>query len=85
MDRPTIHVQIDSIALHGVTHFDGGVFSAALNTELTRLVAESSVRSGGAWNVRGVHIDVGAGVDSGQVGVQVARAIYAQVNGGAES
>lgn len=84
--KPEIEIHIDSLALHGFSTFDPGSFSTALSGELTRLLADGSPRPG-AWRVEAVQIDLqgsggGPTADSASVGVQVARAIYAGMQGG---
>ena len=77
-------VQIEAISLNGVTGFDQDRFSAALNGELGRLAA-TYASIGGTWRVAQVDLELAFQADSAAIGVQVARAIFAQVSGSAGS
>ena len=84
---PRLVVSIDSLALNGFAHFDGDRFGSALQRELGALLA-AGVPTAGAWHVESVKLDMpGAGapyapIDSAGIGIQVARAIYAQMQFG---
>ena len=79
-------VSIDTLALNGFTHFDGHRFGAALQRELGFLISQRPPAPG-AWRVETVQLNLSqagsspAGFDSDGIGVQVARAIYAQMQG----
>jgi hypothetical protein len=86
LDVP-VEVQIDALTLNGFHNFDVDRFGVALQAELTRLVADgipAAPASRSAWHVERVQIDTLASVDSALVGLEVARAIYAQISGVAE-
>lgn len=84
---PRLVVSIDSLALNGFSHFDGDRFGSALQSELGALLA-AGVPSAGVWHVEAVKLDMpgarapSAPIDSAGIGVQVARAIYAQMQFG---
>ena len=84
---PRLVVSIDSLALNGFAHFDGDRFGSALQRELSALLA-AGVPTAGVWHVEAVKLDMpGAGapytpIDSAGIGVQVARAIVAQMQSG---
>lgn len=77
---PEMDVQIESISLNGVTGFDRDQFGAALSSELGRLVSADGA-IGGLWQVAQVNLELPSQADSAAIGVQVARAIFAQING----
>lgn len=79
-----MNVHIEAISLNGVTGFDRDQFSAALSSELGRLVSvDTSI--GGLWQVEQVDLELPSQADSAAIGVQVARAIFAQINGRTEA
>ena len=75
-----MNVQIEAISLNGFTAFDRDQFSAALGSELGRLAAADASISG-LWQVALVNLELPPQADSAAIGIQVARAIFAQING----
>lgn len=77
-----IIIQINSLSLNGVASFDGSRFGAALERELTHLVSAAAPAQG-QWSVEALQISLPSHADAETIGMQVARAIYAQMSGGA--
>jgi hypothetical protein len=77
-----INVHIERLILDGVpeSHAQGPIIGAAMETELTRLLAtgglEASLQSGGAWPNLPVSIVQLTASKPAQLGQQIAQAIY---------
>lgn len=82
MNREII-VQVDAIALQGVSGFDADGFTASLTHRLLELTSENSTDPRSV-EVPAVSIQTEQGVDSATLGHHVALAIYAQLERGTE-
>ena len=72
-----LEITIDALHVDGLPAADLGTLGAALEGELTRLVAERGVPAGytgGEIAIDTVRVDANAGADA--VGVQIAQAIF---------
>lgn len=81
--KPEITVEIEALELRGFNSFDANLFSASLNHELTRLIAQQPPQAG-IWRVSAVSINAPREANVVSVGMQVAQAIHTQMLGGGE-
>lgn len=79
---PQIDIAIDALVLHELGVFDPDSFGAALSSELTRLMGDVPPDVG-QQRVEVMQIVAPAAADSAALGLQVARAVFSQMCGGA--
>lgn len=83
-DRPSVHLHIERLVLDGlpVSHHQGSFVQAAIETELTRLLAEvslSQLSGGAAPHLSGGSIQVATDSQPAHLGHQIANAIYSSI------
>lgn len=79
--QPDVELHIEALALYGLEHLDHDQVGAAVQQELARLLAEGGVppallRSRDLGRVDGGAFDVAPGSTGGEIGAQVAQAVY---------
>lgn len=75
-----ITIAIDTLVIQHESYFNVDAFSSALNGELTRLLASTTLQAG-VWQAEVVQAELSAGADSAMLGVQVAQLVYRQMHG----
>ena len=79
--RPNVDLHIERLVLDGFAGLDRAALGAAVEAELTRLVAAHGVSPGLAGGGHTPHVDggrisSGPGASAAALGVQVAQAVY---------
>lgn len=85
MNGPNIELQIDELVLDGFDSLDGSEVKLAVETALSRLLAERgippSLASGASIpRAEGREFDIPSGADASTIGSHIAEAIYGGIS-----